>query len=195
MADTRRLGFGPIAAPSGGVLVVFADDSLRFGPRTRTVLGSAAELVTKAAKTERFSGKSGSALDIVAPAGLKASRLIVIGVGKAEERKSQDDVKLGGNARGRIPASAAEATVILELAGGALKAEAAADVALGATLRAYTFDRYKTKRKEGDESPAKTRLTLGVADVAAALKREVFWKIPDALRTDLAGLAQKLLSQ
>ena len=37
--------------------------------------------------------------------------------------------------------------------------------------------------------------SLGVADVAAALKREVFWKIPDALRTDLAGLAQKLLSQ
>ena len=78
MADTRKLGFGPIASPSGGVLVVFVDDNLHFGPKTRALLGSAADLVARAAKSERFSGKSGSALDIVAPAGLKASRLIVL---------------------------------------------------------------------------------------------------------------------
>ena len=70
MADARKVGFGPIAAPAGGVLIVFADDKLQFGPRTRSVLGSAAELVGRAAKAERFAGKSGSALDIVAPAGL-----------------------------------------------------------------------------------------------------------------------------
>ena len=40
---------------------------------------------------------------------------------------------------------------------GPLKPDAAADFALGATLRAYSFDRYKTKRKEGDEQPAKAR--------------------------------------
>src|SRR5258708_22460335 len=140
MADARKPGFGPIAAPGDGVLVLFADDNLRFGPRTRSVLGSATDLVARAAKAEKFTGKSGSALDIVAPAGLKATRLVVIGTGKAEERKPQDAVKLGGTAQGRIPAAATEATVILELASGALKAEAAADVALGATLRAYTFD-------------------------------------------------------
>ena len=37
-----------------------------------------------------------------------------------------------------------------ELPGVALKAEQAADVALGALLRAYAFDRYKTKRKEDE---------------------------------------------
>ena len=79
MADSRKLGFGPIAAPAGGVLVVFADDGVRFGAKTTALLGSAADLVARAAKSERFTGKSGSALDIVAPAGLKATRLIVIG--------------------------------------------------------------------------------------------------------------------
>src|SRR5205085_6453603 len=54
--------------------------------------------------------------------------------------------------------------LLLELADGPLKPEAAADVALGAMLRAYAFDRYKTKRKEGEEIPAKARVTLGVAD-------------------------------
>jgi leucyl aminopeptidase len=170
MADVPKLGFAPIAAPAAGVLVVFADSDLRFGQKTRTLLGSVAELVARVAKVERFTGRSGSALDIVAPAGLKVSRLIVIGTGKAAERKPNDFVKLGGIAMGRIPSAASQAAVVLEFADGALKADAAADVALGATLRAYSFDRYKTKRKEGEDAPANARLTLAVADVAAARK-------------------------
>ena len=56
--------------------------------------------MARAAKNERFTGKSGSALDIVAPAGLKATRLIVIGTGKADDRKPPDFVKLGGIVHG-----------------------------------------------------------------------------------------------
>ena len=170
MADTRRIDFGPIAVPAGGVLIVFADDRVQFGPRTRAVLGSVADLVAKAAKSERFTGKSGTVLDLVAPAGMRATRLIVIGTGKASERKPQDLVKLGGVAMGRIPSAASEATMLLELADGPLKPAAAADVALGATLRAYSFDRYKTKRKDGEEAPPKAHVALGVADVAGARK-------------------------
>src|SRR3954466_9406208 len=168
MADTRKLAFGPIAAPAGGVLIVFADDNVQFGPRTRATLGSAADLGARPARSEPFTGKSGTALDIVAPAGLKAGRLVVIGTGKAADRKSQDLVKLGGAAMGRIPSAASQVTVLLELADGPLKPEAAADVALGATLRAYSFDRYKTRRKEGEEQPGKSQVTLGVTDPAGA---------------------------
>jgi leucyl aminopeptidase len=191
MAETRKLGFGPIAAPAGGALIVLADDNLRFGPRTRAVLGSATDLITRAAKSDRFTGKSGSALDIVAPAGLKAARLIVIGTGKAADRKPQDLVKLGGLAMGRVPLAATEATVLLELADGPLKPDAAADVALGASLRAYSFDRYKTKRKEGEEQPAKAHVTLGVADVAGARKA---WSARSAV-ADGVILARDLVNE
>jgi len=170
MADAPKLAFAAITVPSSGVLVVFADGDLRLGPKTRAALGSAAELVARVAKAEKFTGKSGAALDVVAPAGLAISRLVVIGTGKAADRKADDFVKLGGIAMGRIPSAASAATVLLELADGALKADAAADVALGASLRAYSFDRYKTKRKEDEEKPGKMRVTLGVADVAAARK-------------------------
>ena len=61
--DVLKLGFGPFAAAARGVLVVFCDDGLSFGPATRKVLGPAAALVARAAKSERFTGKSGSALD------------------------------------------------------------------------------------------------------------------------------------
>ena len=168
MADAPKLSFAPITTPGSGVLVVFADADLRFGARTRSVLGSALDMVTRAAKADRFTGKSGSGLDIVAPAGMKVSRLIVVGAGKAAERKPQDLVKLGGAAMGRIPSAASDATMLLDLGDGPVKPEAAADIALGATLRAYSFDRYKTKRKEGEEPPAKRRVTLAVADVAGA---------------------------
>jgi leucyl aminopeptidase len=168
MANRLRTGFGSIAAPARGVLVVFADDGLRLGSATQALLKPAGDLVARAAAVDNFKGKNGTALDLVAPQGLKASRLIVIGAGKAGDL--EDFVKLGGAVMGRIPAAASEATIVLELPGGPIKPEQAADVALGAELRAYAFDRYKTKRKEGEEGPSQRRFTFGVANAQAARK-------------------------
>src|SRR2546430_5813763 len=58
---------------------------------------------------------------------------------------------------GKIPAAVSDATLIADLPGGAFKPERAADLALGAQLRAYEFERYKTKRKEEEEKSAKVR--------------------------------------
>ena len=51
-----------------------------------------------------------------------------------------------------------------------MKAEQAADLALGVRLRAYAFDRYKTKRKDDEKPPDKRSMTVAVGDVAAARK-------------------------
>jgi leucyl aminopeptidase len=168
MPDALKLGFGPIAAPSRGVLVVFCDTALKFGPATAKALGTAAGLVARAAKAEGFTGKSGTALDLVVPQGLKVARLVVAGAGKPADLKPNDFVKLGGAAMGKVPASAAEATIFAELPGGAMRPERAADLAQGVRLRAYAFDRYKTRRKDDDKPAASRRVTVGVADVAAA---------------------------
>jgi len=169
MADAFKLGFGPFAAPSKGVLVVFCDDALKFGPATAKALGSAADLVARAAKSERFTGKSGTALELILPEGLKAARLVVLGTGKTAEFEAKDIVKLGGAALGKLPASANDGTVFAEFASGALDAEQAADLAQGARLRAYVFDRYKTKKKD-DERSGSVTLTVAVGDVAAVRK-------------------------
>ena len=65
-----------------GILVVFCDDALKFGAATRKALGTAADTVKRAAAANQFKGKSGSTLDILAPEGIKAARLIVVGAGK-----------------------------------------------------------------------------------------------------------------
>ena len=170
MTDALKLGFGPFTAPAKGVLIVFCDDALKFGPATRKALGAAAELVARAAKTERFTGKGGSALELILPEGLKVARLVVIGTGKTSELKPKDILKLGGAAMGKLPAAASDGTVFAEFAGGALSAEQAADLAQGVRLRAYAFDRYKTKRKDDETPTAKRSVTIAVADVIAAHK-------------------------
>jgi leucyl aminopeptidase len=166
MSEATKLGFSGFAAPATGALVVFCDDKLAFGAASKRLLGAAADLVKRAAAADRFTGKSGSALDIVAPSGLEVSRLVVIGIGKAKELKALDVVKLGGKAVGKVPQTAAEITIVADLPSGPMKPDQAADLALGAELRSYAFERYKTKRKEGDEKSALTKVTVAVGDVA-----------------------------
>jgi leucyl aminopeptidase len=170
MTTAPKLGFGSFSAPAKGVLTVFCDDRLAFGPATRKALGRAADLVSRAARAEGFKGKSGSALDLLLPEGLKVDRLLVVGTGKASEFKPSDAVKLGGAAMGRVPKAAEDVTIFAEFPDGALDPEQAADLAQGVVLRAYSFDRYKTKRKDEDKTPDKRTITVAVGDASAAKK-------------------------
>ena len=163
MADGPTIGFAPFATPTAGVLVVFCDETLRLGAVTRRLLGAAAALVARAAAADRFKGKSGSVLDLVAPADLKVARLVVVGCGNPDDMKRRDFVKLGGAAMGKIPASAASATIVAELPGKAMTPEQASELAIGLRLRAYRFDRYLTK-EQSDERPKLAELSVLVED-------------------------------
>jgi leucyl aminopeptidase len=168
MPGRLELEFVRFGAPTKGILVLFCEEGLKFGSVARRTIEPVEELIKRAATADRFKGKNGSALDLVAPSGLDVQRLVVVGVGKARDLKPQDFVKLGGAAMGKIPAAASDATLIADLSGGAFRPERAADLALGVQLRAYAFERYKTKRKEEEEKSAKVRVKISVARVAAA---------------------------
>jgi leucyl aminopeptidase len=169
MTDAPKLGFTPFARLRG-VLVVFCGENLKFGTATQRALAPIGDLVRRAAAADRFTGKNGATLDIVAPTELKLPRLVVVGTGKDSELKRKDVVKLGGIAMGKVPAVAAEATIFAEFASGALKGDQVADLVLGARLRAYTFDRYKTKRKDDDNRPKKVEVNFACGNPAAAEK-------------------------
>ena len=168
MVNDLKLGFGPLKAPAKGVLVVFCNDALKLGAATRKLLGDAADLLTRAAEAEHFTGKSGTALDIVLPPDLKAARLTAIGCGKSAELKSKDFIKLGGAAAGKAPASGGEITVVADLPDVEMTADAIVDLAIGARLRTYAFDRYKTKKKDGEDRNRALSLTVAVASPASA---------------------------
>ena len=169
MPAVLTLGFTPFARVRG-VLVAFCGENLKFGAATKKALAPVEELVRRAAAADHFTGKNGATLDIVAPQGLSAPRLVVIGTGKDGALKQRDIIKLGGIAMGKVPSAATEATILAEFGSGALKPDQIADLALGVRLRAYSFDLYKTKRKEGDERADKVHIDLACSSPAAAEK-------------------------
>lgn len=169
MTDAVKVGFVPFSTSPRGVLVVFTDESLKFGSATRKLLDGADALIKRAATASEFKGKSGSTLDILAPEGLKVDRLIVAGTGKAGSLKDEDFIKIGGAVTGKLGASASAATLVAELPGGVLKPHQVSAIAAGVRLRAYKFDRYKTKTKDNDKA-LRAQVSIAVADVAAARK-------------------------
>jgi len=170
MSDAVKVGFVAFSAAPRGVLVVFCDDALKFGEATRKALGKAADTVKRAAAANQFKGKSGSTLDIPAPEGIKAERLIVVGVGKTADIKEKDFLKFGGVTAGKLNAASESVTVFAELPEAAMQGDAAAAIASGIRLRAYKFDRYKTKKKDGENGALRADVSIAVEDVAAARK-------------------------
>ena len=191
MSGALKVTLSPVSAPSKGVLIVFAGSEVKIGAATRALLAPTGDLLSRSAAAGGFKGKSGTCLDLIVPAGLKVARLLVIGVGNAQELKPDEIVKLGGTALGRVPGSAADVTIVADFPDGPMSADQAADLALGATLRAYSFDLYKTKRKDDDESPKQRKLTIGVDDVAKVRKA---WNAREAI-ADGVVIARDLVNE
>src|SRR5262249_9035386 len=187
MAEPPRIVFAPFAVPATGILVVFMNGELRLGRASAKLLGRDHDLIARAASAEKFTGKLGSALDFLAPAGLQAARLLVIGSGT----EAPGFGRRGGMVLRQIPPTASAPALVPGLPSGTVKPDQAEDVALGLTLRAYAFDRYKPKPREGEEKRGKHRLTLGVADAAAARKA---WSRREAVQEGVV-LARDLVNE
>jgi len=191
MSDAVKVGFVPFSTAPRGILVVFCDDALKFGPTTRKALGATDNLVKRAAATSQFKGKSGSTLEILAPEGIKIQSLIVIGVGKLSDLKEKDFLKFGGTAAGKLRPGNDTLTVIAELPDGAMKPESAAAIAVGVRLRAYKFDRYKTRKKDGEEGALRADVAIAVDDSTAA--RKAF--APNAHTVDGVIMAREFVNE
>ncbi|MHB8886447.1 MAG: leucyl aminopeptidase [Methylovirgula sp.] len=175
-------------------LVIFMGRDFAFGAATRELIGTEGEaLIKRAAGATKFKGKQQTALDIIAPSGFVADRLLVIGAGAEETSKSRkeagkdkaaDDEKakessekpidyigLGGYVLGKLGAGACALVAFDPPRPHEDAAGAAAEFVEGMRLRDYKFDTYKTKKKDEEESGG-TEISVAVDDPSAA-RREV----------------------
>jgi leucyl aminopeptidase len=162
--------FAAAAAVETGALVVGATEGPELLPAAAKAERASRGAVGRALAASRFTGKPGQSVEILAPAGLKVSRLIVVGLGKAADFDAAAAEELAAGALGRIKGGA-ETEVVLDLNGlkGA-KVEGvdlAAHLALGAKLKSYTFDRYRTKDLE-DRVQTVKKITISTGEAAAA---------------------------
>ncbi|WP_426164639.1 leucyl aminopeptidase [Sandarakinorhabdus sp. DWP1-3-1] len=143
------IAFPPAADPAPHALVVLV------GPGGAMSSGAAAAdtasdgQVARAIAAARFDGEAAALVEILAPTGVNATRLIVAGSGPGQSADAAMFEKLGGAIVARLQTSG-ETRVTVDLTGfaGSLPAEgAAAHLAHGAELRNWRFDKYHTTMK------------------------------------------------
>ena len=165
-----ELSFAAPSSVASGAWVVGATDGSKLLPAAVEADKTTQGAVTRALRTSRFTGKSGQVLDILAPTGTRASRVIVVGLGKADECDSSKIESAAANALGRL-GSSGETAVAFQIdvpPGAKLRAgDLAAHVAFAAKLKTYSFIRYRTKNLEEHQQRLKTIQVL-TKDAAAA---------------------------
>lgn len=138
------------------------------GPAAGVAEADPAGVGARAAEIAKFSAKAMTTLDIIAPQGSAADRLVVLGLGKADALTAQDWLKAGGVAAASVK-SMSKVVIFLDVPGVEVGGARAAGFALGMLLRAYSFDAYKTKKNDDDDKAPKTvKVTIVTGDPAAA---------------------------
>jgi leucyl aminopeptidase len=166
------IAFVKSSLPNDGIAVVFYADGAPLGADAQALDKVTGGAITRAIDKAAFKGKLLSMLDIVAPAGTGIDRILVVGLGKPADIVAKDWVRIGGAIQGKlIEFKAVSATIFAEWGtGDAPLASEVADIAFGTHLRGYTFDRYKTKKKDDDGEPKAISLTISIDGFAAAKK-------------------------
>lgn len=192
MTKLAKISFSKADAPGKGVAVILVAESLGLGNVAGEVVSGLQGGLEHVAGIAGFSGKKKSSLDLVAPAGLGLDRLIAFGIGKPEDLTDADWRALGGVVFAGIRKAKADTVeILLDVPEGSeASPTAAAEFAMGAKLRAYEFDTYKSKKKD-DEGGKDLKLTLKVADPKAARKA---WSVSQAV-ADGVVLARDLVNE
>ncbi|HEY2756784.1 MAG TPA: M17 family peptidase N-terminal domain-containing protein, partial [Pseudolabrys sp.] len=166
-----KISFAEPDLPRSGAVVVGVWEGKVLTPAARRLDEAAGSAITRAlAAASRFSGKKDELLPIVGPPDLSVSRIVLAGLGKPESADSRSLQQLGGNLVAHLNgAGEQEATLMIDAAEGASigPTEAAAELAFGAQLRSYRFDKYKTKQKP-EQKPSLNRLTVATGGAKAA---------------------------
>jgi len=161
------------AAPSlaaRGAVAVSVMAGAKLSPSAAQLDQATGGALGRAIKGSRFKGNKAQMLEILAPQGVRVSRILLVGVGKPGELKDTDLENLGGAVVARLETSGVREVAVMVDSIGAFKQKApqrAARLGFGALLRSYRFDKYRTKEKAEDK-PGLAKVTVMVANPGAA---------------------------
>ncbi len=122
--------------------------------------------ISRAIKASHFTGKTKDVLLINTPQGLESNRIVLVGLGDSNKINEQQLTTLGGSiiiALGTLPDKTLEIRIDEFTATGLTVAEAQANIAVGAYLRSWRFDKYRTQEKDEDK-PHLKQITLIVSN-------------------------------
>jgi leucyl aminopeptidase len=165
-----KIAFAKPEIPASGTLVALAADGRKLGKLAGQLDKATKGAITRALEASRFKGAAEEFLTILAPAGIEVARIIVAGIGTPAKYDALAAQSLGGRLVAALNGTGEkEVSVWIESIGDMKleEAEFAANVAYGARLRFYRFDKYKTKEKP-EQKPSLKHFNVLAADAADA---------------------------
>jgi len=160
-ADSRPAGEFALVLPVAG------KDRTSLG-----ALGASRQAVSVALDRQRFEGEASSATEQFIDDNGGVRRVLLVGTGTGTSPGEAAE-KLGGTAAARLQTSG-EKTAVIDLSNLGYDSDAAALVALGAALRSWRYDRYRTKLKD-NQKPTLQEIVIVGADSGAAKRYEERW--------------------
>lgn len=163
-----EITFGKLTPPKDGVLVLPVTEALALSGKAAKLDDSLPTILAKAIESAGFEGKIGQKLSLYNVSSYK--HVLLIGAGKEDSPHRATHL---GAAINTALSKENEAVVLAD----EFSAEQVADIALGARLRAYRFDKYKTTQK-ADQKPKLKKLKLLTTSPKEA---EAAWKNAEAV--------------
>ncbi len=162
-ATSIKVSFKPADYAAAGVLLGFARAGEDGGLSWLGQASSHGELLGRAAQSKRFKAAASSALEVVPAAG-SVARLIVLGAGDELSHAAAQALGASGMAAAE---TGGDTCLCIDAAGLSNDANTAAALALGAVLRAYRFDKYRSEMKP-EQKPSLQEIQVLAHDPEAA---------------------------
>jgi leucyl aminopeptidase len=165
MVERLKIELKPSELPKAGDVAIFTHDDITL---PAAVAGPLEAAIRRASAVENFKAKALSSMQLIAPPETGLDRVVVIGLGPRAGGEKLDWTAVGGVLAGKM-ANGRSLSALMAVGSAPLSEAEVAEIGLGARLRHYSFDRYKT-RKDNGEAPASGDLALLVADPSRAKK-------------------------
>ena len=162
--------FAELKQPKKGVVVVAVGADSKLSASAKALDKAAGGALSRAMAGSRFQGKKGEAVDVIGPAGLEDMTVVLVGTGDGKAYDALAARAHGASILRHLSSlGATTATVMVDaMAGSRLDPAArAANLAYGARLASYRFDKYLTKKKK-EKRPTTEKLSVMVKGAAAA---------------------------
>lgn len=174
MSSTLDIVFGKISKPEKGTVVVLTNEGPEYSEMAKLLDDESGGAISRAADFAEFKGKNNNSLDLIAPANLKASRVLVMGVSDSPDDEAYDWAALGGRIYSKLSGRDKPVAVIADSGEGdaVLTSENAAEIGFGLILRSYTFNKYKSSsaKGQGGSKSGPEKITIQCAEPAKARK-------------------------
>lgn len=164
-----KITFANYALPSQNAAILTVAAGQKLGEQGLKLDRKLAGVLKRAMAASTFTGAKEQTLTIITPAKSRLTRLVLVGIGDPAKVDPLILQRVGGSAYAALNDKDAQAVLIVDdhKSLALTSSEAAAQVAFGARLRSYRFDKYRTKLKP-DQKPSLKTLVVTSSDTTKA---------------------------